>query len=74
MAMEKNQQHHNRKKSPENMQSPGDKRQSGRLSTYPDGNLEETQLAESLPDNEIDVRPHGRTIAEATDPSKLSDI
>jgi|GEM_PF-4209165 len=47
-----------------------------RLSDYMDGNLEliRTQ-AENIPDNANDSHQlAGRTISEATDPSKLSDI
>ncbi len=38
---------------------------SGKLSDYPEGNLES---------EEFQNHPEGKTIAQATDPSKLSDI
>lgn len=46
-----------------------------KLSDYPDGNLPQHASAENQDSDTIgDDRPEGRTIDEATDPSKLSDI
>ena len=49
--------------------------QSNRLSDYPDGNDDVKLQADRIPGNQTD-QPYteGKTIAEATDPSKLSDI
>ena len=49
---------------------------SGKLSDYPDGNIEvSTSEADDPAVNQNDLsQPVGRTMAEATDPSKLSDI
>lgn len=49
---------------------------SERLSDYPEGNLADDRYhSESVPGNETKLpQSNGRTIAEATDPSKLSDI
>jgi len=49
---------------------------SAKLSDYPDGNLEDASSeTNNTSENQIDLpQPSGRTMAEATDPSKLSDI
>jgi hypothetical protein len=75
-TMDRHQKKHNTSGNHDGNMDSGDIRPSGRLSAYPDGNLDkETLPVENLTDKETDDRrPHGRTIQEATDPSKLSDI
>jgi hypothetical protein len=58
------------------MQPGGDTGEAGKLSDYPDGNIDEVKLqTDSIPGNQTD-QPYteGKSIAEATDPSKLSDL
>ena len=47
-----------------------------RLSDYPDGNLDgKEDLTKSAFNDEVDLpESSGKTISEATDPSKLSDL
>jgi len=57
------------------MQPGGSIGEAGKLSDYPEGNLDDALLQnDALAGNPIDHQPEGRTIDEATDPSKLSDI
>ena len=45
-----------------------------RLSDYPDGNLDEDLNTDSIPGNQTDQPTVAKSIDEATDPSKLSDL
>jgi hypothetical protein len=47
----------------------------GKLSDYPDGNLDEDGLdADTIPGNQTDQPTVEKSVDEATDPSKLSDL
>lgn len=58
------------------MQPGGDTGQPGRLSDYPEGNTDDTAAqTQSIPGNQTDQpRTEGKSVGEATDPSKLSDL
>jgi len=50
------------------MQPGGNTGQPGKISDYPNGNIGDVE------DLKQDLEPRGKSIDEATDPSKLSDI
>ena len=54
------------------MQPGGGSGESGKLSDYPVGNLDKNLTADTGPEDQ--TSPEGRTMSEATDPSKLPDI
>lgn len=56
------------------MQPGGDTGEPGRLSDYPEGNTNETD-AQNIPGNQTDQPDtEGKSIDEATDPAKQSDL
>ena len=59
-----------------NMQPGGDTGQAGKLSDYPEGNTDEVQSqTDSIPGNQTDQpQVAGKSMKDATDPSKLSDL
>ncbi len=46
--------------------------EAAKLSDYPDGNIDKSAASGTIP--EESNQPQGKSIAEATDPSKLSDL
>lgn len=55
------------------MQPGGDTGEAGKLSDYPDGNPDDT-TPDSIPGNQTDQPAVGKSVDEATDPEKLSDL
>jgi hypothetical protein len=51
----------------------GESGEAGKLSDYPYGNLDDPELQSEANEGNSTNKPEGRTIDEATDPSKLSD-
>jgi hypothetical protein len=47
--------------------------EAGKLSDYPDGNFDDPELQSEANEGISTNKPEGRSIEEATDPSKLSD-
>lgn len=57
------------------VQPGGNAGEAGKLSDFPDGNLdEEDSNTDSIPGNQTDQPTVGKSIDEATDPSKLSEL
>ena len=62
----------NLKKDADKAKTPTPTHEPAKLSDYPDGNIDKPAASETIP--EESNQPQGKSIAEATDPSKLSDL
>jgi len=62
----------NHKKDADKAKIPPLTHEAAKISDYPDGNLDKGKTSETIAKKSN--QPQGKSIAEATDPSKLSDL